>query len=281
MSRFGLRTRPGLVTRTLLGNRGRWTPAQLPGLRLWLDASDASTITSSGGAVSQWTSKDANARAFAQATGSLQPTTAANTLNGLNVVDFAEDYLTSTDDESVWSFLHNGAAHAIFAVVKFGTNSDPNASLAFMGNSRASSANTGMSVFFADAAAQSRNEQIRHIVTRGSTGTFVISHDTADDFWQPNQYALLTILADPGNGTAANRSLVSRNAGTPSSGNSETGAAVAGAPLDKLQIGALGNALAPLTGGIAEIVVYEASLTAGEVGDVETHLAAKWGVTLS
>ena len=40
-----------------------WTPASLGGtLGLWLDASDAASITSSGGLVSQWSDKSGNGR---------------------------------------------------------------------------------------------------------------------------------------------------------------------------------------------------------------------------
>jgi hypothetical protein len=57
---------------------------------LWLDASDATTITSSGSPakVSQWNDKSGNGYNVAQGTGANQPTTGATTKNGLNVLDF-------------------------------------------------------------------------------------------------------------------------------------------------------------------------------------------------
>lgn len=52
-----------------------WTPASLgSSLAVWLDASDASTITSSGGLVSEWRDKSGNARHAVQATSSSRPT---------------------------------------------------------------------------------------------------------------------------------------------------------------------------------------------------------------
>lgn len=60
---------------------------------LWLDASDESTITESGGAVSQWDDKSGNGNHVVQAAGGLQPTTGVNTFNGLNVLYFAYDLL--------------------------------------------------------------------------------------------------------------------------------------------------------------------------------------------
>jgi hypothetical protein len=62
-----------------------------------LDASDTSTITEAGGDVSQWDDKSGNARHVIQATGANQPTTGANTQNGLNVLDFdGDDFLAKT-----------------------------------------------------------------------------------------------------------------------------------------------------------------------------------------
>ncbi|MFI0461766.1 MAG: hypothetical protein ACH36C_06930, partial [Ilumatobacteraceae bacterium] len=52
-----------------------WTPASLgSSLAVWLDASDVSTITSSGGLVSEWRDKSGNARHAVQATSSSRPT---------------------------------------------------------------------------------------------------------------------------------------------------------------------------------------------------------------
>jgi len=52
----------------------------------WYDASDADTITASGGAVSQWDDKSGNNHHLVQPTGSKQPDTGLVTLNGKNVV---------------------------------------------------------------------------------------------------------------------------------------------------------------------------------------------------
>ena len=52
-----------------------WTPAALgSSLAIWLDASDATTLTSSGGLVSEWRDKSGNARHAVQASPSSQPT---------------------------------------------------------------------------------------------------------------------------------------------------------------------------------------------------------------
>jgi hypothetical protein len=65
----------------------QWTPA-LISTALWLDAADASTITESGGAVSQWNDKSGNGRNARQATAGNRPTYTSAVLNGKNVVSF-------------------------------------------------------------------------------------------------------------------------------------------------------------------------------------------------
>ena len=57
----------------------------------WFDASDTSTITESGGAVTQWADKSGNAN---NANAGTSPVTGTRTVNGLNVIDFiTNDYL--------------------------------------------------------------------------------------------------------------------------------------------------------------------------------------------
>ncbi len=73
---------------SLYGNGTPFSPAQIPGLQLWLDGADAATITQSAGAVSQWTDKSGNAYAAAQATGGARPSYSATGLNGLGALTF-------------------------------------------------------------------------------------------------------------------------------------------------------------------------------------------------
>jgi len=71
----------------LYTSSGIWTPFDI-NTYAWWDASEASTITSSGGDVSQFDDKKGNGINLVQATGSNQPKTGTRTINGLNVLDF-------------------------------------------------------------------------------------------------------------------------------------------------------------------------------------------------
>ena len=80
----------GLMDPAFLGSLSQlWTPAQIS-TALWLDAADSSTITTVGGAVSQWNDKSGNGRNATQATASNRPVLSANELNGLPVVRFTQ-----------------------------------------------------------------------------------------------------------------------------------------------------------------------------------------------
>jgi len=65
-----------------------FVPTDIAGGSLWLDASDAASITHSGGSVSQWSDKFASANHLTQATAGRQPTTNVNTQNSLNTMYF-------------------------------------------------------------------------------------------------------------------------------------------------------------------------------------------------
>ena len=65
-----------------------WTPADIPNLLLWLDATDATTITSSGGEVSEWADKRLNGTVVTQTVTGKKPKTGIDTINGKNAIYF-------------------------------------------------------------------------------------------------------------------------------------------------------------------------------------------------
>lgn len=69
-----------------------WTPDLLGSvLDVWADASDTSTITEVGGAVSQWDDKSGNDTHLTQGVGANQPQYGSTVLNGLNTIDFGSN----------------------------------------------------------------------------------------------------------------------------------------------------------------------------------------------
>lgn len=92
--------------------RQLWTPAQIT-TALWLDASDASTITTVSGAVSQWNDKSGNARNVTQGTAANRPVVTTAGLGGKDVITFdgIDDVLTTTLSTGLSS------SFSVFAVV--------------------------------------------------------------------------------------------------------------------------------------------------------------------
>ena len=90
---------PGKVTlaKEFTWNETVWNPSMIS-TALWLDAADASTITTVSSAVSQWNDKSGNNRNVSQSNNSFRPTYTSSGLNGKGVVSFSgtgssDDYL--------------------------------------------------------------------------------------------------------------------------------------------------------------------------------------------
>lgn len=95
---------------------GTWTPAQTT-TALWLDAGDATTITTVSGAVSQWNDKSGNTRTATQSTAGSRPAYTASGQNGLGVLSF-NGTSSFLDIASTALFTSGNADLAIFAAYK-------------------------------------------------------------------------------------------------------------------------------------------------------------------
>lgn len=85
-----------------------FSPSQLPGLRVWLDASDASTINAGspidGDHVSTWTDKSTNAYSFAQASDALRPIYKTNIVNGKSILRGSSTLIGATAGADITSY---------------------------------------------------------------------------------------------------------------------------------------------------------------------------------
>jgi hypothetical protein len=100
-----------------------WTPAQIT-TALWLDASDASTVTTISGAVSQWNDKSGNGRNVSQGTASRRPTVSSASINNNNALSFdgVNDFLLSNN-----ALLPTGtSSRSMFVVYKPGRTTGVN-----------------------------------------------------------------------------------------------------------------------------------------------------------
>jgi len=90
-----------------------WSPSPTT-TALWLDASDAGSITLTGTTVSEWRDKSVNKRNASQATAANQPTLTAAALNGKPVLTFDG----STDFMAIDLDFLAGVSHSAFIVTK-------------------------------------------------------------------------------------------------------------------------------------------------------------------
>ena len=107
-----------------------WTPADIT-TNLWLDAADASTITESGGAVSQWNDKSGNTRHATQGIAVNQPTT-GGTINGVTALNFGDN--TNVQYLNINQF--GTGTYTWFFIVDNSDNTTNNASILGAANGR-------------------------------------------------------------------------------------------------------------------------------------------------
>ena len=208
-------------------------PTDILGLQLWLDASDTDTITSSGGAVSQWDDKSGNSNNATQGTGSAQPTTGASTQNGENIIDF-DGGDTFVLPSALYS-IPNGS-NTIFAVTK---RTSEDATLdAIVGMQESSSTRYILSFDATSGVLDFRSNNI-------ASGAITISGATNTDF---------QIVRGRRNGTTQAISFNGSAEQTNTSGADENG-------VDAAHIASLGGSGNFLVGSIAEMLVYNRSLT--------------------
>jgi hypothetical protein len=135
----------GTFSRSLLVGNAYYNPAPtspVSGYYMWFDASDTSTITSSGGFVSQWNDKSANALNVTNvaAANPNRPKTGVSTMNGKNVLTWDDATLLKGLVRDTPSPLTGNPNVTIFVVANYktGANYYGASTLLGIGNDQAS-----------------------------------------------------------------------------------------------------------------------------------------------
>ena len=233
-----------------------FSPTQIAGLQAWWDASDSSTITSSSSAVSQWRDKSGNARHLAQATGSKQPLTATDSINGLNVLKFdgVDDIMTTS------SFIYGLGACTVFVVCKGASQGSDHRIVA----EGSTGSTTPMYCPLGNGATTVTRERF---FIRDNASTQTTAEGTAVFL---DSVPKISCFKDTG--SAVTLYLNSTSDATVASYTRST------TTLDTLAIGALKRTTESnwFVGDIAEIIVYNTALSDANRDLVETYLYAKW-----
>jgi hypothetical protein len=221
-------------------------------LELWLDASDASTITEAANKVSQWNDKSSGTtRNTTQATGAAQPITNVSTLNGLNVLQFnGAQYISyAVNDLSYQN-------HTIFVVAK----ADNTATFQDIYGS-------GGSLADGDVLLMNASNKYRGHFDTGPS--FNVINSVSATVTTP------TIYTQDVDGT----NITIRRGGV-----LDNSLALIGVPAANPRgafVGFRGGSTAFFDGDIAEVLVYNTKLSDDDYNAVGNYLADKWGVSWS
>ncbi len=226
-----------------------FNPTAIANCALWLDASDAATITSSGGAVSQWNDKSGNGNNATQGTGANQPNTGTDTINGKNVIKFV-----SPREFDLPSGLYNvpNGSNSLFIVEK----SIAAGPYIIINGVNSVNAN-GYTINFGEGVGVDQR-QYKHGVGF-NINTDALTTATHIQGWIRNGSS--NKIFEDGNvlGTAANAT---------------------SSVLTSLTLGGNGNAGSRhFQGDIAEVIIYSTNLSNAQANTVGNYLAAKWGRT--
>jgi hypothetical protein len=246
-----------------------FTPTSISGCTLWLDASDTATIAVSGTAVTQWDDKSGSGNNFAQSTAANRPVSGTTTQNSKNVIVFdgTNDQLDSNRAASYWNFLHNTATTLFFAVNKTGTTAES----PIVWNNGGTSSNIGYGV---ELRYDAENDVFQW-VTIGSSGLYSVFNNTGA-LYTTSSFFYGSVVTDPSNATAANRSEIRFKNGTAVKNNAATNTPSASNASNILRVG--GNSLTYFQGNIGEVIIYNTALNSTDRALVESYLASKWGV---
>ena len=248
-----------------------WSPLMLQP-RLWLDASDLTTITHSGGAVSEWRDKSGNGYAFTQATSAAQPTTGSATQNALNVLSFdGGDMLVSTATASEWKFLGDGTEFMIGLIVQRNVAGANGHIFGTYGG--------GVTVGTAVRFLGTNNTFSEYVGTLSGGFSFPAS-DSLVPLGTSTSFRLISNICKAGNAITSERSATWVDGGAVAKINTATSAPSTADPAQTLSIG---NRFLvtpmPLNGKIAEIVIVTGtSVTDANREKLHDYLNRKWAI---
>jgi hypothetical protein len=240
------------------------------GYTLWLDASDTSTITSSGGDVSQWNDKSGNGRNFTQGISTNRPKTGTRTINGLNTIDFdgSNDFLVCASSTTFFNYLHNSTGATVFFV---GIVDNTASNKTMLCNNGGSSTNFGIRYEITSS------EQDFIAVSNGVAAQNPISASGSLSYTTGSAYYTSTKI-DSANATAANRYKISLNGAAEVGSNANSFTPSASNATNNLHLGIIDDGVTfPYDGCFGEILFYSGILSADDITSTRTYLANKWG----
>jgi hypothetical protein len=245
----------GMNPRLLRPRASGFNPKSISSLAAWWDASDASTITTVSGAVSQWNDKSGNVVNATQTTANNRPNATTATLNGRAVMSFdgSNDHFTFTgtarQNETQFivcrSSIVAGVASTQYALAD-------------------SSSGFGVAAIMKNDG--SPTSQIEVNLGGFSAGVTRATYNfTANNPFGPSVISVIRSSAAGG---------ILRTDGT------QRATCTTSNSFTLSRIGGIGTTF-PLNGYIAEILIYSRALSVSESQRVERYLGKKWGIAVA
>lgn len=234
-----------------------FSPRQISGLALWLDAADSSTITLNGSTVSEWLDKSGNGRNARQPTAARQPEY-NSTLNGLPVVTTSN----SVPSNIFASDLPAASAITIFAVIKrLGAASRFISLGPTFANEFIVAGTTGWIPLFGPTI----NTSAGH--ANGGNRSFLPGGFLADES------AVVTL-------THSGSAILNYKNGV--AGSADSSVVGLHSPFARLWVGGRSDAAVDSASqAVGEVIFYSRILSLGERQRVERYLGRKWGITVA
>jgi hypothetical protein len=236
-----------------------FSPQNIPGLVVWLDAADSNAVTRSGSAVTYWRDKSPGGIDVSQNTLAAQPTYESNVQNGLPAIRFTtSQMMRSTSNFTVgqaqtWfiSFRALATGNIFFVEQGPNTNSSDGQFLYGANNSLMFMTRSGSSRFIDDPAGRGTTPFSTNVWYVCGFVTSNINTASTDVYWSINGVPRTCAITGTVTGTATNQLYINNTTRVPGSNH------------------------------MGEIIIYNQALPSNQVRQVERYLAQKWGVTLS
>lgn len=257
-----------------------WSPLELTGMQLWIDASDAATVfedtadaAEADDPVQIVNDKSGNSRHMSQSTWVSRAVWRAAAQNGRSALEFdgVNDFYEAGAIGN-WNFLHDGTDSLVVIVAQIGNVANPAAILGLIGTTTGTI--VGYGLYYDDSGA--KNNRLVSFA-RGASANVVLN-ESADDAISPTSWAIVEDRIDADNATASQRSRAIVNGGAEIANNALTATASTSDSGSNLTIGRLVISL-HFSGCIGELILCNSSNTALRA-KLRGFLSYKWGIAL-
>jgi hypothetical protein len=244
-----------------------------------IDTSALLTFVGAGnGFVTSWYNQNGSGNNFAQTSAGNQPRIVnggvIDTRNTLPSFNFngTSDFMDIPSSTSTFKFLHTDNMSFVALAFQAGVVADPNVAYSILDSRALSSNDIGYGISFDDRASVPRNNRIISGVARGVVGTFVSNNISNDNYFEANEFTILSNIIDNTNATASNRNLLYKNSTSLANNNSQLGVPSIADSTHNLRLGRrAGNVDFNLNGYVSEIIIYNGDKSADRTA-IETNI---------